>query len=117
MKPLLLTAAVLAVWAFLANRNPTLTYHFAPLIAAVAGPWLARSTHGHLDLVPAMAVVLPGLVATIAVAAALHATDRLLGPTFWSPDGAVGEAIIFAGAGSLGALALLARPAGAEAAS
>ena len=117
LKPLLLTLAVLAVWVVLADRNPTLTYHFAPMIAVAAGPWLARSTRGHLDTTAAAAVVLPGLLATLTVAAGLHATDRLLGPTFWSSDGAIGEAPLLAIVTAVGAIVVLSRPAGVEAAS
>ena len=105
-----------SIWAALAVRNPTLTYHFAPLIAAVAGPWFTRTSVGHLDPAPALAVVAPGLLLTLVVAAALHATDHLLGPTFWSEDGAIGEAVLFAVAGAAAGLVTLSRPAGSDAA-
>lgn len=95
------SAAVAVVWGILAWRSPTLTYHFAPIVAVLVGPMLVRGRPGARYVAGAAAVL------TIATALVLWAADKLRGPTFWSDDGAVGEALIFTIAASMIAIALV----------
>lgn len=101
------TLAVIAIWSFLANRNPDLTYHFAPVIGAVTGPWLVQSTLGRQPAGRTAAAVATSIALVLITGFALHASDRLLGPTFWSPDGAIVEVVLFALAGGVIAGVLL----------
>lgn len=103
-----LLAAV--VWGALAWRSPTLTYHFAPVVVALAGPLVARSAPGALG--SGRARLLAAATGSIAIITALllWAADRMRGPTFWSDDRAVVEALVFALAAA-GLAALLVSPA------
>ena len=47
-RALLVSGGVGVIWLVLAWRNPSLTYHFAPLIGAAAGP-LSLRTQGRAD--------------------------------------------------------------------
>ena len=96
---LLLTFGVLAIWVFLAVRNPDLTYHFAPILAALAWPLSIRRSEPQ----PAAAAAQVGAASFAVVAAVsvvLWFSDKMLGPTLWSDDGAIGEAILFAALGA-----------------
>jgi len=95
---------VLSVWAFLANRNPTLTYHFAPLIAVLVWPYLSRD-----DVTAAGSTARAGLsnLAVSAVAFALAGAGRMEGPTFWGSGAGffntpLFEALLFASIGAVG---------------
>ena len=95
----LLTIGVLAIWAVLAVRNPDLTYHFAPILAAVAWPLSIRRSEPQ----PAPAAAQVGAASFVVVAAAsvvLWFGDKLMGPTLWSDDGAIIEAMLFAALGA-----------------
>lgn len=105
------TGGVVVVWSALAARSPELTYHFAPLLAAVAGPWLVQSTLGRQDRRTAALATGVAFAMTVLTAAALHVADRLRGPTFWSDSGAFGEALLFGLIGAaLGFVLLVRRP-------
>jgi len=104
------TGVVLVIWAALASRRPALTYHFAPLIAALGGPWFSQWSYGRLVGVEGIAVVAACLAPTLGVAVALEAADRLQGPTFWGESGAFGEAFLFAVLGAAIGTAVLMRP-------
>lgn len=102
-------SVVVAVWAFLAIRNPQLTYHFAPLIAAFVGPASLRAV-GRVDA----AVALPVAAATTALvglaSVALHVADALLGPTFWNDGPALSEAALFTVLGAVAGARVATRP-------
>lgn len=106
----LATAVVAGLWFVLAWRTPTSTFHFAPLIAGGIGPISVRSYLA----APTRRVVatILGMCAAIvsAAIAGLAAFDRLRGPTFWSPEGALTEVVLFAGIGFVVAAALLLVP-------
>lgn len=84
--PALASLAAAGVWIVLATRNPDLTYHFAPAIAAAAWPWLARGG-------PKVLPVAGGIAIALAATALLMASDSLQGPTLWGSDGALGESM------------------------
>ena len=89
----------LAVWSVLAVRSPDLTYHFAPLIAAIAWPLgtrRAEPAHPPAALSAAIAAL-----ATVSLASLiLHVAGQLDGPTFLDTRPAVIEAVLFAIAGA-----------------
>jgi hypothetical protein len=89
----------LAIWTFLAVRSPTLTYHFAPLLAAIAVPAGMRrgSAVGAIAAMRAGALSF-GLV--VAVSVVFHVGDYLEGPTFFGTRPALVEAVILAGLGA-----------------
>jgi len=95
----LLTLGVLAIWVVLAVRNPDLTYHFAPILAALAWPLSIRRSEPQ----PAAAAARIGAASFALVAATsvvLWLGDKLMGPTLWSDDGSIVEAILFAALGA-----------------
>jgi hypothetical protein len=90
----LLTGLVCVVWILLANRSPSLTYHFAPLIAAVLWPLSLRSRGRRILRDAANGAA--GAAALVLVASlGLHLTDRMTGPTFIDRGAALAEAILF----------------------
>ena len=89
------TIGALAVWAFLASRNPELTYHFAPLVAAAAWP-VAGSR-------PDSAVVSGTL--TLATSFGLAAAGSMDGPDLVGGHAALAEAVLFAVVGAAGGAA------------
>lgn len=101
-----LAAAV--IWAVLAARTPTNTYHFAPMV--VAGAWVAidGSIGAGLTQRRIVNTSLGGLTVAIASAVVLELKGDLAGPTFWDTgDNApvLFEHIVFAVAGAgIGAL-------------
>lgn len=94
------SAAVLIIWAVLAARRPTLTYHFAPLISGVAWP-LATRYGGRAETATATTAAGLSFLVTAAVAVGLSVADQLRGPTFVSETGAVWEAVLFGAVGAL----------------
>ena len=100
---------VLAVWAVLALRNPQLTYHFAPLIAAFVGPASLRAA-GRIDAT----VALPVAAATSALvglaSVVLHVADAMQGPTFWNDGPALSEAVLFTVLGAVAGARVATRP-------
>ncbi len=84
--PALASLAAAAVWIVLATRSPTLTYHFAPVIAAAAWPWLAHTG-------PRLPPMVGGVTIALGATAILAASDSLQGPTLWGSDGALGESM------------------------
>ena len=89
------TLAATTLWAVLAWRTPTSTFHFAPIVAIAVGPWLAKARMGRHAIGPAIITVAISTVIVLGAVALLASQDRMLGPTFWSETGAVSEAIIF----------------------
>jgi hypothetical protein len=89
-----LTGLVCVVWILLANRSPSLTYHFAPPIAAVLWPLSLRS-RGRRTFRDA-AVGAAGASALVLVTSlGIHLTDQMTGPTFIDRGAALTEAILF----------------------
>lgn len=109
IRPIVFGLVVLVVWVALAVRNPQLTYHFAPLIAAFVGPASLRAS-GRIDA----AIALPAAAATSAIvgltSVALHAGDALLGPTFWNDGPALSEAVLFTVFGAVAGARVATRP-------
>lgn len=95
------SVVVSALWGFLAWRTPTSTYHFAPLIAAAVGPYVAKAKDGPLSRHPSVVITLVSGAVALATIAVLALADRLRGPTFWSEGGAATEAVLFTVLGSL----------------
>jgi hypothetical protein len=102
------SVAACTVWAGLALRNPTTTYHLAPLVALLAWPLTARSRHArllwHSGLLTAAGSA--ALVALVALTTLLLVSrDALAGPALVGPNATV-EAVAVAGIAALVALAL-----------
>ena len=95
----LVLAAV--VWAVLAIRTPTNTFHFAPLVVAVVWPLVLRADRGMPGRRRSAVVVLTGPALAVLVGVVLSATGNLEGPTFWSDGGAPVEVVLFALAGGV----------------
>lgn len=97
------------VWAGLAWRTPTSTFHFAPLIVAVAWPVVARSTGGRAEARAAVLAAGGAVGFALAVGLLLLVADRLQGPTFWGDGGAIVEVVIAALLGGAYGLRVLTR--------
>lgn len=104
----LATLAILAVWSVLAYRSPTLTYHFAPLLAAAAWPVLERRS-GSVPRAQALVAAVGAFAATTATGVALTIADRLEGPALWDRGHALWEVVIFAAVASAWALRVATR--------
>lgn len=104
------TLAATTLWAVLAWRTPTSTFHFAPIVALAVGPWVARARLGRHSFRPAVITVAISTLIVLGAVALLASQQRMLGPTFWSEDGALGEAILFAAGAAVAALAWLIAP-------
>lgn len=91
----LLTSTVCLVWVGLAIRSPSLTYHFAPIIAGVLWPLSMRS-HGRRSTRDAWTAGAAAAVLVTATSIGLHIADKLEGPTFWNEGPSLTEAIVFA---------------------
>jgi hypothetical protein len=122
-------AALAAIgWVVLAIRTPTNTYHFAPLVVALAAPIAARSDPARSD--PArsdlggpdlggsespwsrLVVGCVGGVVAAAIGLSLAASGNLEGPTFWGEGGALGEVLLFSIGGAVaGGVLMWRRPA------
>ena len=97
------------VWLTLAWRSPSSTYHFAPLIAAGVGPYAAKSIAGRQQVTTALLISAISAAVVIAAIVVMAIGDRMQGPSFWSEDGALLEAVLFAAAGAAIGMAMLAR--------
>lgn len=95
------------VWAALAWRSPTSTFHFAPFVAVVVGPYVVRTKAAPERLGSAAIVAAASGIVVAGVSALLVGADRLRGPTFWSDSGAFAEALVFTAFGGLIGFALL----------
>lgn len=95
-RPVIVVAATCAAWVALAVRSPGVTYHFAPLIAAGAGPALARGILP-TDRRPLLfAIGFASTAFVFVVGALLASTGHLEGPTLWHTRPATFEAFGFA---------------------
>jgi hypothetical protein len=91
----LLTSAVCLIWVGLAVRSPSLTYHFAPLIAGVLWPLSLRSD-GRRSTRDAWTAGAAAAALVSVTSIGLHLVDKLEGPTFWNEGPPLTEAVIFA---------------------
>jgi hypothetical protein len=96
----LLTSLVCVIWAALAIRSPTLTYHFAPIIAGVLWP-LSLRTAGRRTAHDAWSGGAGAAVLVVVSAAVLHFGGWLEGPTFWNEGPSISEAVLFGLAGAM----------------
>lgn len=103
------TVGFAALWAVLALRSPTVTYHLAPLLVAAAWPLTHRLVLGE----PARARVaagtaLAGLVLALATTGLLVAANALAGPDLAGGGNAFAETLVAVGVGAaVGALAAI----------
>lgn len=94
-----ITVIVAGLWIWLATRTPTSTFHLAPLITALAGPAVLRSSPvGTRSSLTVVSLIGTG-VATLA-GLYLWMTDSLVGPTFFSETGAPIETALMIAIGS-----------------
>lgn len=98
---LIALVVVLGLWAVLAWRTPTSTFHFAPIIAAGSLPVVQRMNTTRLPLGLAARQSALGVGSTLLVGVALHISNRLEGPTFWTEGGAIYEVLGFAAVGGV----------------
>ena len=84
--PALWSIGATVAWMVLASRNPNLTYHFAPIIAAGAWP-IAGSR-------PRFAIASGALA--VAASIGLELSGSLEGPDLVGGHAAFGEAVLFA---------------------
>ena len=91
----LITGLVCAVWIVLAQRNPTLHYHFAPLIAAVVWPLSLRSK-GRREKADAFTGGAGSLALTLLVTLVIQLAGTMDGPNFLHAGPAWPEAVLFA---------------------
>ena len=101
---LLAALAGAVVWALLAARTPTNTYHFAPMV--VAGIWagLDGSIGAGLTQRRIVTSAFGGLAVAVTTAVILELKGDLAGPVFWdSSDDApvLVEHVVFAVVGAL----------------
>lgn len=98
-----ITTLVALAWIGLAARSPTLTFHFAPLIAAAAWPAALRGGRP-LRVAPIDALRGGAGAAGISYAAMviLLVFDWLRGPTFWDSGPAVIEVVPMVLVGAVG---------------
>ncbi len=94
-----LNATVTTLWVILAVRNPVLTYHFAPLLAALAWPVAVRRSNPQPVNVAGLAATGSFLLVAV-VGIVLAAAGKLDGPTFWNDGPALIEVLLFAAIGA-----------------
>ena len=99
-KVLLFPLVLAGLWALLAFRSPTTTYHLAPLLIAAAVPFAYRNAGGKSTRVLFGIAVLAGL-GTFALAGLLAAGGALAGPSLLSNGGAMLESAVAAAAGTV----------------
>ncbi len=98
-----ISGLVALAWIGLAARSPTLTFHFAPLIAAAAWPAALRGGRP-LRVAPIDAARGAAGAAgmTFVAMAILLAFDWMRGPTFWDSGPAVIEVVPMVLVGAVG---------------
>jgi len=96
----LYSGVVSVVWLVLAWRNPSLTYHFAPLIGAALWPLSLRS-QGRRHITDARIGGLGGFGMMMLVTVILLITGRMNGPNFAHVGPAWPEAVLFAAIGAV----------------
>lgn len=101
IRPSLYGLGLTILWVGLASANPTITYHLAPVLVAVAVP-VGSALNGRLEPLTAVAATAIGLALTYGATAGLGVTDHLTGPSLLPSGGAVVEAIVFGAVGAVG---------------
>lgn len=103
------SVAIAVIWVLLTIWRPTATFHFAPLLVAVAWPYATRVQHGRAaGWAEAAPAVLGGVAVGLLTTAGLTVAGRLDGPTFWGTPGASLESVAMTLLGAaLGARTLL----------
>lgn len=97
--PLLVAVTVTTMWTGLALRQPTITYHLAPVLAAAAWPLVARATRGRTTMAVGLRAAGGGLLVTALATAELNTLDALRGPALIGGS-ATTEALLGALAGA-----------------
>ncbi len=96
------SSAVALGWVLMAITHPTTTYHFAPLVAVVVVPFLARArTQKSIPLRRALVLTSGGALPALIATAVIESLNALGGPTLISAGGALVETLIAIGAGLL----------------
>ncbi len=94
--------AVVAVWLVLVHLRPGATFHFAPMLAAAAGPVAARlQAHRPLPTRRAALITAAGAGVVLTVGVSLMLSGNLSGPTLWDQVNAPLEMAAFASIGGL----------------
>ena len=97
-----LLAAVL--WALLAARTPTTTYHVVPLLVASAWPAIDGSVGAGLTQRRSVNAALGGFVLAVATAVILGVKGDLDGPTLWATRGTVAVLVEHIALAAVGAI-------------
>ena len=106
--------AIAAAWVLLTIWRSTATFHFAPLLVAVAWPYATRVQDGRAaGWAEAAPAVLGGAAVGLLTTAGLTVAGRLDGPTFWGTPGAPVESVVMTLLGAaLGARTLMRKRSG-----
>ncbi|MFV2039296.1 MAG: hypothetical protein ACC660_03550, partial [Acidimicrobiales bacterium] len=96
LTPALWSIGAAVVWVVLGFNNPTLTYHFAPVIAAGAWPSVLQARDSRSLWAAGAGGLGIALVATVVLALG----DSLRGPDLAGGSAATAESIIFAFGGA-----------------
>lgn len=85
------SVAFVGVWWFLANRQPTSTYHFAPALIAAGWVVIEGSRGAGLPARPTIRLAAGGFLVAVVATFWLESADLLQGPVFWAdgPDAPV----------------------------
>jgi hypothetical protein len=98
------SVACVVLWSFLADRTPTSTFHFAPVLVAAAWVAVEGTTGAGLAARATVKLAAAGVVVAAAATVGLEMADLLRGPVFWQhgPDApVVAEHLLFALIGGL----------------
>lgn len=98
-KSFAVVGVICLVWVILQLRSPDLTYHFAPLLAALGGPLLLRR-NGRRPLKHAAVVGVLATAVVIGVGIGLGLGDALEGPALWERGPALVEVFVLAPLGA-----------------
>lgn len=103
LRPGIIAAVVAASgWIALALRTPSNTYHFAPVIVALALPVASRSAPGEqLDRWTKVFIGSAGGLVAALIGLGLAWTGNLEGPSLWDESGALTEVLVFSLGGVL----------------
>jgi glutaredoxin-like protein len=96
-RPVTAALVVALLWGLLVVRTPTTTYHFAPLLVAVAAPMTGRwLTPGSVRSRTALVWTLLGLVVALVAMAVLAWQGLLAGPDITGGHAALAETVLLA---------------------
>jgi len=105
------SAAVALGWVAMATTHPTVTYHFAPIVAVIPAPLFTRfRTDQPLPPRRALALSAIGVLIVVIATAVIASLDAFRGPTLIGPSSALAETLMAIGVGFLiGLTAMIAR--------